>query len=442
MIKRIIYFTTILFCCFSCLDTEDDFVQAIPEIMDADPNEGSRNIIDSFKWNNIIDVNLLQSKKLSVIRYPLIYQNTVIFSEFEKGGFVAFDRFTGQQIWDNRGSFNTNSIFNPRIHKGVVYFVSGSGLRAFDALTGAMIHNTTVNVGNEFLNADFGIYKDKIYVHADDFNFVEPIFDEWRVNDVLGINKEEWVRFNRVEPAMNNGDKRLYYEPSFFEDENGDDNMIYMAHESSDRFITGTIALISYNLSADSIKWVQKDFKPRGGLSRAPKIDGNRIYTLGKEYAICLSAETGDVIWDLGPSVMKDELTGYADYFIHEDKFLIFGRQEQILCLNKTSGAVMWARQSDTPSPNVNIIDNIGTMSNSVNVYNNRAYYINNSGLITSVRLQDGLVGPSYRLPTWIDIEAHDVRLFEQTFRPHMTISEDGVIYVDDGFRFLAFDIP
>jgi hypothetical protein len=237
------------------------------------------NVVDSFMWSNVIDPDLLRQRRSLDIRYPQILGDIVVYSVFEQEGFVAFNRFTGEELWDNRGQFNDNSIFNPILHDGIMYYVNGSGVRAFEMATGTVVYNTTDFIENQFLNADFGIYKDKIYVHADDFNSTPPIFDEWRVNRIDAINSSEWLRFNRVIPSQNNGKKRSYDAPTFYVDANGDDNMIYTAHESGDQFLTGTIAIISYNLTADSIKWVKQDFRPIGGIGRAPTLDGDRIYS-------------------------------------------------------------------------------------------------------------------------------------------------------------------
>ena len=446
MFKIPIVFVTCLylFCFQSCLDVNTDDEQIISGTDSPTNNPDYLDgaiLIDSFKWIQIIDEQLLNLYKSVFTRHPQVHGDKIIYGVLDQDGFVALDRFTGNLIWDNRGVFNNTAIAKTQEYNGFIYYNTRGGIRSFNISTGAVGVNYSLSNSNQYLGQEFAIFNDRYYAHLDDFNFSEPIFDEWIVSEMPPLEKNDWVHFNRIEAASNNGFKRGYNFPTFFIDQNGDTTMIYACQESNNLFMTGNMHLISYNLSADSIKWINRNFTPRGGLTKAPLLDEGRLYTLGEENALCLSAESGEIIWEVGAPVIKDKLTGYADFLIHENKMIILGKVEQILCLNKFNGSVVWSRFFEITKPSDVYIG--GSNRNTANIYNGKLYYINGWGSLVVTSIDDDNSFDRYSLPQLVPIEGYEIKLFEPSFsNQNMTISEDGVIYTSDGYRFLAFDAP
>jgi len=84
-----------------------------------------------------------------------------------------------------------------------------------------------------------------------------------------------------------------------------------------------------------------------------------------------------------------------------------------------------------------------GTSGFTANIYNDKLYYINDWGSLISISVNDGSSFRRYALPDKVYLENSKIELFEPSFKhQHMTISDDGVIFTSDGFRFLAFDVP
>jgi outer membrane protein assembly factor BamB len=440
-VNFILYFIFSLL--FSCLNLDDLPEQYVPTIDEEEEEEEELNFIpiDSFKWTKVIDVDYLRANRSLSTRFTQLHGNKIIFNLFEQGGFVAFDKSNGDLQWDNRGSFSELSFLYPSVLDGELFYINRSGVRAIDLNSGGILHNESYFINNQYLNKDFGIYEDKIYIHVDDYKYIEPIFNEWIVADIKSINQNNWTHFNRITPDMNDGYKRTYHFPNFYEDKNGNSQIVYVGQESNDLFITGWLSLFSYNLDADSLEWSVINFSPVGGLTQAPIIDEGRIYTLGQERAFCFSAETGDVIWEIGAPIMLDKLTGYADFFIHEDKLVITGKHDQTICLDKHTGATIWSNKFPDSNPDSRYRG--GANRFTANVYNDKLYYINGNGSLVSMNMSDGRNFKTYAFRQWVFLDEYDVELFEPTFsKNHMIISDDGVIYTSDGYRFLAFDVP
>ncbi len=398
-------------------------------------------LIDSFKWTAVIDERFLNIQKSVFTYFPLIYQGKVIYNIFEQGGFVALDTANGQLKWDNRGDFNRHPIPQPLEYNGHLIYPNAGGIRSFNLNSGVVIHNFSLSFGNNYLNTDFGFYNDEIFIHLDDYKNTSPMFNEWIKSDINSLSNESWDHFNRIEAKANHGFKRTYYSPSFFKDKDGNVNMIYLAQESDNLFRTGIFHLVAYNLTADTIKWINKDFAPVGGLSRAPIIENNRLYVLGREKLICFDVETGMEIWNVGSPIMKDKDSGYSDLILHDDKIIIMGKTEQILCLNKMDGSMIWNKTFLDYTPK-NLKEG-GTSGFTANIYNDKLYYINDWGSLISISVNDGSSFRRYALPDKVYLENSKIELFEPSFKhQHMTISDDGVIFTSDGFRFLAFDVP
>jgi len=445
-LKSNFYFLFFLVSLFlSCYNIDELGLEMFSKSVDTTEIETKEDLpltlIDSFKWTSVIDERLLNIHKSVFTHFPLINNGKVVYNIFEQGGFVALDIDNGHLKWDNRGDFNRHPIPHPLEYNDILIYPNAGGVRSFNLNSGNVNHNFSLSFENKYLNTDFGFYNDKIYIHLDDLKNTNPVFDEWISSDINSLGNESWDHFNRIEAKANNGFKRTYYNPSFLKDKDGNDNMIYLVQESNNLFKTGELHLISYNITADSIKWINRNFAKVGGLSKAPIIEDNRIYVLGKEQLNCFDVETGLENWNVGSPIIKDKIYGYSDLILHEDKIIVMGNTEQILCLNKMNGSIIWSKTF--LDKNIKDLKDGGSSAYTANIYNDKLYYINDWGYLISISVNDGSSFRRYALPDKVYLEDAKVELFEPSFKhQHMTISDDGVIFTSDGFRFLAFDVP
>ena len=445
-LKSNIYFQLFLVCLFlSCYSNDELGMVMISDSVDNTAIEIVEDLpltlIDSFKWTSVIDERFLKIHKSVFTRFPFINNGKIIYNTFEQGGFVALDAANGQLKWDNRGDFNRHPIPQPLVYNDILIYPNAGGVRSFNLNSGNVKHNFSLSFENKYLNVDFGFYDDEIFIHLDDYKNNNPLFNEWIKSDINSLSNESWNHFNRTEAKDNHGFKRTYYSPSFFKNKDGTVNMIYLAQESNNLFKTGKLHLVSYNITTDTIEWINRNFAKVGGLSKAPIIEENRLYILAKEKLICFDVETGMEIWNVGAPIMKDKTSGYSDLILHDDKIIIMGKTEQILCLNKMDGSMIWNKTFLNYS--VKDLKESGTSSFTANIYHDKLYYINDWGSLISISINDGSSFRRYALPNKVYLEDFKVELFEPSFKhQHMTISNDGVVFTSDGFRFLAFDVP
>jgi len=367
----------------------------------------------------------------------------VIFNTYGLRGYVAMDINDGSIIWDNRGMTTASHLSSRPMQVGdKFYFIKGSRFFAMDLNNGNTLENFLWPPNNEWLNSRISHFEGTLYMTLKEYT--KPTFAELVSTKIDDLSYSNWTRFLRTTPSENNGYKPSYFAPTVYMKEN-EEKLLIFARGFYKNIDDSYYNFQAYNLNTQELEWTTEDSFMNSFAQ--PKIDGDRVYTHTDDKIYCLNANTGETIWDYDISTTGFNIvlsTIAVGLVLHEDVLLGIGKNDKNICLDKFTGQVRWRytfddqkdldRQADSSQPETHCI------------YKDKIYYINGSGGITSVDIYNGGAYKQYYMPQYSYYAAFDTTLFEKKFGSFgsggMTISEDGVLFTSDEFRFLAFKIP
>ena len=357
-------------------------------------------------------------------------------------GWVALDVKTGEEIWSNREQLNRSEIINsPVKHGDFMYYTRTSSFLRINMVTGDLELKELWPIETEFQSNFVVLDNGEIYSAVSDFNNTVPPFDAWLKIPIANIVSPplEWKRFNNYFAAENKGINQGSGPPVFYTDMAGHRNMIYQSNNrTADLINTVNNTVTAYDLVEDRIKWTEvvSDFN---AFEAGVVIEEDRIYSIVDSSMVCLNAETGDLLWKADPRFFNETFTFGAGMHIVGDMIVAIGRNNKNVGVNKFTGQVVWNVNYDANHPQKGAG---GSQHFALDIYQGRIYYISGSGQLVSLRPQSGSVRV-YHLPDRPVIEEYDIQLFEPSFKFNgMTISDDGIIYLSEGLRFLALEVP
>lgn len=441
MMIRIFFIISVSTLLFSCPKDDDIMVSMTEPPEELEPIE-NENLIDSFLWAVPVDSSTIRNRDQYIVRHALIHENLVMFHTPELEGWVALDGKTGETVWDNRGQLNKAEIFDSPIQYGeFMYYMRTSSFLKINMTNGNLELKELWPVADEFQYNCLGIDRDKVYSIIDEFNNIGPAFEAWLSIPIDEIVSPplEWKRFNSYFSSENNEVKQGSGTPVFYSDINGHRNMIYASNNRTSNLInTVNNTVTSYDLDADSIKWI-KEVSDFGAFGTGTIIDEDRVYNIVDSSMVCISAETGETLWKADPRFFNETFAFGAGMHVVGDKIVAIGTNSKNVGLNKYTGEAVWFVNYDA-----NHLDRDagGSRQFAVDIYQGRIYYISGSGQLVSLNPDTGSVR-RYYLPDRPIIEEYDIQLFEPSFRLNgMTISDDGIVYLSEGLRFLALEVP
>ena len=437
---RIIFISFASLFLFSC--PNDDRIEVIGPGPDVKIPMDDEFVIDSFLWAVPVDSNTIRNVDKFLVPHVLLHEDLVISHVPDLEGWVALDAKTGETVWDNRGQLSDVRIADKPIQHGDnMYYTRTSSFLKLNMNTGILelkeLWPPTTEFQRSFSTIDDGV----IYTTITDFNNAVPDFEEWiRISvDEIVSPPLSWTRFSKYESVNNNDVVRASGDPHFFNDTNGHKNMIYGSNNrTADLIHTVNNTVTSYDLEADSIKW-SKEVGKFGAFQTSGIIDEDRLYYLVDSSLICLNAETGDLLWKANPNYFDVTYAFGAGMHIAGNNLVAIALDRKTVGLNKFTGDLVWLNDYDANHP-----DRLasGSQQFSLGFYNDRIYYISGWGQLISLNPFDGTIR-RFHLPDRPVIEEYDIQLFEPSFKFNgMTVSDDGVIYLSEGLRFLALEVP
>jgi len=154
---------------------------------------------------------------------------------------------------------------------------------------------------------------------------------------------------------------------------------------------------------------------------------------------ICQNAETGELIWRAEPRFFEETFAFGAGMHVVGDKIVAIGRNQKNVGVDKYTGDVKWFANFDANHPQRKAG---GSQQYALDIYQGRIYYISGFGQLVSLNPDNGDVRVYY-FPDRPIIEEYDIQLFEPSFKFNgMTISDEGIVYLSEGLRFLALEVP
>lgn len=435
--RYLIIISLVLF--FSC---KDDNVIAPPppppeEVVD-------ERIIDTFLWEKVIDPETIQNQRLYFIDHTLIHEDNVVFYVPGMGGFVSLNLQDGSTYWDTRGTLDGAGIVQVPIKLGSdILYTRTSSMVSFNLDNGLRNFKELWPNETEFQNIPIRIYKNKLYGNVKEYG-TRPAFNEWiKVPLDKLASPVPWERFGKYLASENNDIDRWSGNSLFYETKSGVDLMLfgasYVTYGGPSPFTVESRTISAFDINADTVAWERTlPPGPVGGVT-SRKLDEERLYIPINRGLTCLDVENNMVLWSLDPATLDMDLSNGAGLHIYEDKLMAFGGLNTIKAFDKYTGAELWRLDLGINDEDWHAQ---GSNDKTVNFYNDRIYYLSSWGNLVSLNPDDGTIR-HYFLEDRPTIAGYDVELFEPDFdHSAMVISEEGIVYTSDGFRFLAFEVP
>lgn len=107
--------------------------------------------------------------------------------------------------------------------------------------------------------------------------------------------------------------------------------------------------IFAYNLTADSLLWVETEIKESSGISPL-QIQDNRVYGLVNKHAFCIDLISGNTIWYQKIASLTPEEYGIgfngSDFLLHNNSMIIKGNHQKLLFLKKSDGSLMHSAEN------------------------------------------------------------------------------------------------
>ena len=419
-------YTFLLFCsAFLCLlscdnANDDDMTAPLPGPIITDVH-----LINQFDWEAFIDESTVESLEDFSVRYPIVHEDVVVYSNSDRNGFVALDRTTGFEQWNNYEQMVLGLMGEePTVVLGTMHLANENTFKSIDLQTGAILNDLTLDLApGEELSEVIGVYEGNIYMNVEAPDGIN-VTSEWMVGPINNPNAESFMRFN----SDNIGDLG---KPVFHENANNEVLMIY-----GSSFPRPSIK--SYNITRNQIEWEIDNFATSGQISNV-ELDGDRIYVAVGLSMLALNPNTGEEIWSQAHFI---NLLGNEDGLVLDaNRIYVVGTEVYII--EKSTGDLVWSAQGfDRDNDNfIPVRNNFKPI-----LFQNNLYFTEAStdGLLIWVDLDNPKMD-YFSIPDneVVEIDGDPVRLDGLDFQNSgLAISSDGIIYTYDRFRYLSFDAP
>jgi len=403
---------------FSCKDDdviENNDEETIEEMID-------EHLIQSYIWERLIDSTSILDRERHFLDFPVLFENLILYGNHERNGFIAFDRANGEEVWNNYGQIDFVFIRDrPIVHEGICYFIDSNKLIGFDARDGSIVHDFLItNDPNETVNEEMAIFENQIYISVIGKIGEINSYSEWLVTSVNDIAPSSFFRFNRNEVYV--GGSPLFYKLS-----NGENIMIYRTTSESK-------ALTSYNLSQQEIEWTfQPDQLKNFNFFI---LDEEAVYFATGTDLYGIDIATGNRLWS-NLDVFYNNIEG--GLFLHDNELFTVG-STTIRKIDKNTGAVIWDKVG------YELDDGQRTFFTNVNdaaLLNGKIYMLLSNSFKHQISINlDDVEVEYFRLARRLEVDGIETTLGPLTFDfSKFAISEDGILYSNDAFRFFAYKV-
>lgn len=381
------------------------------------------NVINQFNWEAFIDESTVDELEDFSIRYPVIQEDLVVYSNSDRNGFTGLDRITGFERWNNYDQMDLGLISEePTVVSGTMHLANENTFKSIDLQTGAILNDLTLNLeGEEELSETIGVFEDKLYLIVEEPNGIN-VTSEWLVGPLNNPSAASFVRFNQ-------DDVGEIGKPVFHVNSN---NEVLMIYSSS----LPRASIRSYNLTTDQIEWQVDDFDSSGQVSNI-EIDEGQIYVAVGLSIMSLDSNTGEEIWS--QTHFLNDLDDADGLVLDANRVYAVG--SEVYIIERSTGELVWSAQGFEKNNAT-----IPAVRNGFRpiIYQGNLYFSEMSGLLIWVNLDD-LQIDYFEIPsdTVTEIDGDPVRLDELDFRNSgLAVSSDGIIFTYDRFRFLSFETP
>ena len=407
---------------FSCRDDDMSSNQNDPLLDDP-------RLISNIVWETYIDEDfedLVEASNTQIydLTHPIICDELIVYYNWWNNGFVALNRDTGEEVWNNYGQILCSNILNPPImHEGALYFICYRDIYKVDVNSGNIITSFRWLDETEALDTHIAIINGELYLQTYPAG-QSGLVGKWYSSPVDNLSPNSFSNFNVDEAYMLDI-------PQQATNADGHSLLIYTTKVRD-------LCLTAFNLITNTTEWQFCDF---GDIDRNsdPIIDGNNAIALITNQGIHkVDLHSGELIWNT--EILSKDYDEFNDAFIDTDfGYFYIGRDGSRL-IDKNSGENIWSFERFTLDDGSEKTLRKG--KDTPIAINNKVYYFDGvqAALITQ-DLVSGDIEYNFINPRK-NIRDVNFGIFGNFTNSQKIISEDNILYTADAFTMLAFPLP
>jgi outer membrane protein assembly factor BamB len=289
-------------------------------------------------------VPLLEDTTSSKSITPEFYGDNVIYSALDYSGqnpnsFTMRNKETGELMWN----WNDQELggFPPNVGQFQYenYLVLSGGEQVF-------VVNT--ETGEKEWNSEYSPSRLRIGNIEDRVYFTTTSGGHNNESCTLTsspVKEEQWKDVLTLTKADNDGYAPGFGMPVSWVKPNGDTLLLFQNRSYNFSLGDGKIDFYAFNLTQDSVEWVNYDITVGGNSSiYQPVIYGNKVYFQGAVGVHCFDILTGEELW-----LRKEPGYSFANCrpIIAEDKLIFNPDGSKVFALDPETGATIWDKDAD-----------------------------------------------------------------------------------------------
>ncbi len=381
-------------------------------------------------WQTPLHPDTLYSVTIYVA--PKIYRDRVIFDRrvrrSENQKFVAFNRFTGELVWEwddyfefdgSKGYSKVRLLHAPPVYRdSLMFFTTYTGVFAVGMYSGKTVFKYK-EPEQYYGQRDINVYGSKIFhpVSDDSMNIMRMI--DYRTGEI-----REVFRMRREE----DGYGKNMYAPGCWVNGAGDTIIVFQSRESRSRPYGARSILFSYNITRDSLMWADT-IMGVSSVSQPPYIEDERVYFLINDVLLCLDAHTAERIWSVDGRALEGSFGTFngRQILVTEEYMFMCSSNGILVAVEKESGHYWY-------------LGDVGGGADYHMTYHDGRVYITDNYALNIVDIFRSRNG-SYKL---YELKTHNYnRRTPGRFTNGVAIDgENGYMYITDGFYAMCLTLP
>jgi outer membrane protein assembly factor BamB len=280
---------------------------------------------------------------------PVIYKNWVIYGvkyarldHFEKPKVVAFNKNTGEKIWEWDDAQSSSEYYSPDagtyVYENIFIVSTGANVYAIDVNTGKSLWKTKAPESGDARILGVG---DKIYHVKRNFDKKKDVLVKANVKignweDVYTAKKENKIA-------------TIDYFRIINKDEDGKTYLYFTSVYTNLEYTESEVHLMKLNTETDSI--VYEKIQPKDGGNNIHAIDDKRIYLGGQGKIIGYNKMTGEESKSYTlPGYTRYNTYGSGNLIVKNNKIFAPTNYPSFMCFDKENTNILWSEDGISTS--------------------------------------------------------------------------------------------
>lgn len=264
---------------------------------------------------------------------------------------MAFNKVTGNKDWEYvHDGVLYHDISNSIVVDNIYIAITGNGVMAINLDSQTSIWEHKLSDMNLFVHKGYSIVRNGDYIYVNttwNFPHTNAVFHLLRFHYLTG--EIDWVLTLPPDDVGNKGISPI----NFWEHPNtGEQLAIFNIYENVDATVEESIqSLVVMNLETGEVFWKTEVTDTQASDPRNPPVIFNNsiVITGGDANMYGFDIYTGEQLWcyefDYPWGVW-----GYTEKLIYEDKLYVNCSQEEVSCLNPSTGELIWSNPKGGPN--------------------------------------------------------------------------------------------